>query len=102
MRHSEPPMCAMLARQASAGRLTLALSATTRLRKTPPSFDPVRLAKGSCAARRICWAALDRAAASEFIVGRSHCIRLTDAYNNGGAWEGECRRRLIFCLIVQN
>ena len=32
----------------------------------------------------------------------SRCAQLTHIYNNGVAWDGECRRRLIFCLIVLN
>jgi hypothetical protein len=39
-------------------------------------------------------------AADVFITSCSRCIRLTGAYNNGGIWDGKCRRLLIFCLIV--
>src|SRR5262245_38814093 len=32
----------------------------------------------------------------------SRFAQLTNIYNNGVAWDGECRRSLIFCLIVLN
>ena len=35
-------------------------------------------------------------------IGDCRCAQLTNNYNNGVAWDGECRRRLIFCLIVLN